>query len=412
MFSLYIHIPFCSKKCHYCSFFTVPIEKIDSKEKFVWDYAKSLLKELDFWKTIFPWEEIKTIYFWGGTPLRLWKQNIIEILDKILESFDCSFLEEVNFELNPEEEVFYFIETINKKYRSFFRIRYTFGLQSFDDEILKKTDRWYIYNYLLGFLRKLQNYKALNNVFNFDFIAFWKFNKDKNWQDQLWTKQKLNFLEDFVKSFFADSFSVYMLELFPWAYRYDRYNLSEISKYISQDSVYEEFVFLSDLISSYAYKRYEISNFSLAGKECLHNMVYWNMEEYIWIGMNSSSYLWMEKAQKLLDYKNIKKDDFLKWIRFANTTSWKDYFWWNFLKEIDFIDKTEYLIQKFFLWMRKKEWIKNIYEYKNVFVKDYEQKIKEFEQKELLEQNWSFINLTNKGFDFYNYIITELIKEF
>jgi len=63
MFSLYIHIPFCLKKCSYCNFFIAPLDNLEKKEQMMQNYVDSILNEIEHWSNIFPEHEIKTIYF-------------------------------------------------------------------------------------------------------------------------------------------------------------------------------------------------------------------------------------------------------------------------------------------------------------------------------------------------------------
>ena len=137
MISLYIHIPFCEKKCKYCNFFTVNF--LD--ENFLEKYYNALLKQIDFWSTILVDKQIKTIYIWWGTPLVLCKQRLKNLIDYISSKFDLKYLEELTIELNPNpyEEVLNFIRYFNKKFFKFFRLRYSFGIQTFNDEILQKS---------------------------------------------------------------------------------------------------------------------------------------------------------------------------------------------------------------------------------------------------------------------------------
>ena len=406
MLSLYIHIPFCEQKCSYCSFFVVPENQNlqDLKEK----YVNSLLEEIDYWKEKFWNQEIKTIFFGGWTPLSIGKENLDKILEKIFSNFDCSYLEELNFELNPNprEEVLDFVKFINKKYKKLFRIRYSFWIQSFDDSVLKASWRNYIFNTLVSFLRELKNYKEINNVFNFDFIAFWSFYENKKWELQLWDKNKFDFFDNFVNSMFADSFSLYMIELFPGSYWHD---VLPKEMDLNEDNVYEEFSILKSIIEEAGYRRYEISNFSLSWKSCIHNRVYWNMENYLWLWVNSSSFL----NQAFFDYLDFKTDSSNKGIRFKNTTSWKNYFNWNYIDEntIQQLDEKEYKKEEFFLRLRTDQWIENIDNYKDILVSDFKQKIDNLLREELAISDDKNLILTWNWMDIYNEIITELIED-
>lgn len=120
--------------------------------------------------------------------------------------------------------------------------------------------------------------KKDNIVYNFDFIAFGKFNKTRKGNKQLRDPNKLEFFRNLVNSQFADSFSLYTLELFPGS----KWKSVENENYFgSDDEIFEEFEILKNIILEAGYRRYEFSNFSRSGMSSIHNRSYWNMENYI-----------------------------------------------------------------------------------------------------------------------------------
>ena len=92
--------------------------------------------------------------------------------------------------------------------------RFSIGIQSFDNEVLEESGRQYNFQACVDFLRKLTKVRMDHNIFNFDFIAFGKFNTTRKGDIQLRDPAKLDFFQNFVESGFADSFSLYTLELF------------------------------------------------------------------------------------------------------------------------------------------------------------------------------------------------------
>ncbi len=401
MLSLYIHTPFCKQKCSYCNFFVSPTDKMEDSNSFVNNYIDSLKSQIDFFAEKFPKEEIKTIYFWWWTPLELWKENIFSIVDKIIDKFDTSLCEEISFELNPDpfNDVLDFVASFNKKYKNFFRIRYSFGLQSLNDDVLKSTWRNYVYNTLIWFIRDLTEYKQANNIFNFDFIAFGAI--DYKWQ---WLPDyKKFFLTNFINSSFADSFSLYTLELFPWSFMYNNYSPND-------DLIYEEFDNYKNLLFDWWYKRYEISNFELPWKRSLHNMVYWNLEEYLGLWMWASSFLKKDKAFKIFD--DLWEEHLA--VRFETSKVWKDFFNNNFDKfnNISKLNNKDLLLEEFFLWLRTKEWIADFEKYSDILVDDWENIKNDLEESYYLKtKNWRTF-LKSKWMDVYNTIINKLLKDF
>ncbi|MBC7239657.1 MAG: radical SAM protein [Chloroflexi bacterium] len=97
MIALYVHVPFCIKKCKYCNFFSVPLN-----EELAQRYLENLFKEIDFWKEKVSNEKIKTIYIGGGTPTIYGEETISLILRKLKESFSLIENPEINIEANPK----------------------------------------------------------------------------------------------------------------------------------------------------------------------------------------------------------------------------------------------------------------------------------------------------------------------
>lgn len=392
----------------------VPAQALDDREYYITKYTESIIKEIDSWLKRIKNIQIKTIFFGWWTPLVLWKDNLVKIIDKLKDNCDLQYLEEMSFELNPfpMEQNFDFINSVNLRYKDFFRIRYSFGLQSFDDEILSQSNRGYSFNNLVVFLRELRNYKEITNVFNFDFIAFWKFNQDKSWNKILRDKNKLDFFQKFVNSLLPDSFSLYTMELFPWSNWYN--TLKRIDYQYWDDNIYDEFNILKDVISSAGYKRYEISNFALSWRESVHNMSYWNMWNYLWLwvwwySFFDKDYLYL--LDNIVDLNN-KKD--ISWVRFSNVKAWDKYFDWKYIdkKDVLILTDKDYKIEKFFLWLRTCFWIDDYKSYKDILVKDFENKIISYVNEWYLILRQNRLILTDRWMDVYNEIITNLIQEF
>lgn len=412
MLSLYIHIPFCNKKCKYCSFNIFPVENIDNYQKIIDNYISSLEKEIDFYSDYFWDQEIKSIYFWWGTPNKIWSKNIIKIIDKIKARFNLENLSELSLEFNPypQDEIYETIKALNKKYKSVSRLRYSFWIQSFDNEILQESWRESSFLWIVDFLRWLRNLKQENNLFNFDFIAFWKFKEDKLWNKTLRNPNSLEFFEDFVNSWFAESFSLYTLELFPWSLRYHQNR-----EMFTDDDIYEEFSILKEIILDAWYSRYELSNFAKLGKSSIHNRVYRDMENYIWLGVSWSSFLNsnIDWYSQLISNLEIKSDWKNKWLRFTNTQNISDYIKWNYIdpKNIQTMNQIDYLIEKFFLSLRTDQWIQNINEFKSVLISNYKLLIEQLQQSWFCNLEQNKLKLTDQWMDVFNSIITDLLEK-
>ena len=417
MLSLYIHIPFCVKNCPYCSFSVVQ----NPDDKMIQTYLDNLHDEIDEWYKVFWKSEIRTIYFWWWTPNLIWAEEIKKIINHCEKVFDCGNVGEVSFECNPfpQDQVYEFVADLQKALKEYPRVRFSFWIQSLDNWVLENAWRPYTFPWMVEFLRWLRDLKFENTVFNFDFMAFWVFNKTKKWGLQLWTPSALEFFQNFINSWFADSFSLYMLELFEhqkWKKPdWDSSVVQQPGLFWNEDEIYEEFDILKNIIEDWWYKRYEISNFSAVGKSSIHNRVYREMEDYLGLWLSASSfingkspYFWAVK-EKLL-WKNNKENVY--WIRWTNTPYFPKYIWDEKLAQskIKSLSEKDYLIESFFLSLRTDRWIDNIEKFDSVLVKDYQEKVGLYVENWLLKMRDNWFVLTDKWMDCYNGIVTELLE--
>jgi coproporphyrinogen III oxidase-like Fe-S oxidoreductase len=262
------------------------------------EYTNLLLQQIATRKALMPEEQIKTIYVGGGTPFQLGKENLIQVIETIFSTRDCSSLEELSIELNPDpiDETLLFVEQVTQRWKDVFRLRFSIGIQSFDDAVLTESKRAYTYANLPDFFRKLQKIKGGNVCYNADFIAFGDRSgmtaKDATYLPR--GEEQRTFFEKLVSSQMIDGFSIYTLELFPWSDRYNKQLVESKQEGASQedkDTVYDEFDRLATVVETNGYRRYELSNFAIAGKRSIHNMVYWTMGSYLGLGINASSLL-------------------------------------------------------------------------------------------------------------------------
>ena len=448
MLSLYFHIPFCVKNCPYCSFSVIQ----NPNDEMIQNYLENLHSEIDEWQKVFWKAEIRTIYFGWWTPNLIWSEEIKKLINHCEEVFDCENVGELSFECNPfpQDQVYEFISQLQKSFKKYPRVRFSFGIQSLDNWVLENAWRPYTFPGMVDFLRWLRELKQENSVFNFDFMAFGIFNQTKKWDLQLRTPSALEFFQDFVNSWFADSFSLYMLELFEhqkWKKEseWNSVHPDQIWTFGNEDEIYEEFDILKNIIQEWWYKRYEISNFAAVGKSSIHNRVYREMEDYLWLWLSASSFIngrsqYFQAVVKKLKESSWTKVKDLRWntkdssakpqndktntkdsslysewhgIRRTNTPYFPKYIWNEKLPEstIQLMSKEDYLIESFFLSLRTDRWINNISDFESVLVADYAEKIKLYEENRFLKLRENGFVLTDEWMDCYNGIITELLKE-
>ena len=414
MLSLYMHIPFCQSKCNYCAFSSFALaEKSDQ----VAQYLSALKEEIKHYSEHFHHEGIKTLYFWGGTPNLLGADQLSEITFTVEQYFDCSNLAELSFEFNPypEEEIYAIIKALQKTFwKKYPRIRFSFGIQSFDNEVLQLAGRHTRFLGLVDFLRNLQPLKQDNTVFNFDFIAFGKWNQSKKGNPYLRTPSALQFFTDFVNSQFADSFSLYTLELFENQARKRKKSDSLISgAYFGTDEqIYEEFSLLKDILLTAWYHRYELSNFALAGKSSIHNRTYREMENYLGLGLNASSFLKKKELNsEFLSSLGLSTPE--AGLRFKNTNNLENYCNKQFLDPSAFepLSKKDYLIEEFFLGLRTDKGVPQLSKFTSLLIPHYEKKLQIYENEGLITIDWEKLKLTDAGMDVFNGIVTEIMNE-
>lgn len=450
MLSLYIHIPFCHHKCGYCSFNVIPLHSLNNEQEptsLITHYLEALHRQIDEMKGKLWEQEIRTIYFWGGTPSIIGSEEMIKLIDHIASVRDLEYLEELSIEINPEpeEQMLDLIQTISKQYKHFPRVRFSIGIQSFDNEVLEESSRQYNFQSCVQFLRKLTHIKMDHNIFNFDFIAFGKFNQTRKGDLQLRDPARLDFFQKFVESGFADSFSLYTLELFEGSEWFNQQIANHnhekagfwLKKYGTDDEVYEEFEILKSILLDAGYQRYEISNYSRSWANSIHNRIYRAMDERLGLGTGATSHLKKEILEKLI----ILQSDTISWhisivpdLKRFTAGSWIDD------KKTELLTEVDYLKEKFLMGMRtmdgvildenKKREQANTYllqsnntevslvqsqhlsthKITDILVPNREEKVDLFEEQELCTYDGIRLKLTDQWMDLYNSIITELMK--
>jgi oxygen-independent coproporphyrinogen-3 oxidase len=164
------------------------------------------------------------------------------------------------------------------------------------------------------------------------------------------------------------------------------------------------------MLKKNGYIRYEISNFALPWKQSIHNLTYRNYEN--WLGLWAWGVSLLDISKIDLKKINLNVNNSISRIRFSTTKSRNKFFEGIYYedKDIEMLNKTDVLYEEFMMKFRTKWWISNVKKYEPILVNNYEDKIREFEQKDLANfKDWS-LKLTDKWMDFYNYIFSELVK--
>lgn len=360
MRSLYIHIPFCKQKCLYCDF-----NSYSGKENLIEEYIIALKKEIQSYY----FDELKTVYFGGGTPSIIKAEYIKEIMDLV----KCNG--EITLELNPGMVDIHKL----KMYKRAGINRLSIGLQATQDSILKEIGRVHTFkDFDVAF--KLAREAGFENI-NVDLMFGLPNQTLKDVEDSLEYLIKIN----------PEHISCYSLILHNNVFQ----NLP------SEEEEREMYYLIIKKLTKVGYNHYEISNFSKKNKESKHNLCYWNQEEYVGVGAGASSYI---DGNRYTNELNIER-----YIEKVNQDKQ--------CYEIEEIQNEEDKIREYMiLKLRLIEGVsvQEAYEKFGTDVyKKFEKEIKNMQDKELLKvekkSKNTVITLTKKGLDFANIVWEEFI---
>ncbi len=261
--ALYVHIPFCSYKCPYCDFVSLVDPPVNPN-----DYIDLLIEEAKLYSNTD--RRIETLYLGGGTPTLLEPDQIgytIEGLDRVL---DLSKVREITVECNPET----YRKKDFKRLRSFGVNRLSIGAQSFTEKGLKALGRKHSVRDILRCYEEAME-AGFENI-NVDLIYAYPGQKPEDIDRELELLERLR----------PEHVSAYMLtpyENTPLGVSI-KGGLIETPQEEELERLYER---LWRGLKSLGYSRYEISNWSLKGFECRHNLVYWSVEEFLGLGVSA-----------------------------------------------------------------------------------------------------------------------------
>ena len=368
MSGIYIHIPFCHKRCIYCDFYLVT--NLNLKEKFL----SSLHKEIELQSSHYGKDKFDTIYFGGGTPSILSPAEISEIISRIKNIFNISEDAEITLEANPEDLLN--ISTLDLKEAGI--NRFSIGIQSFDNNELKFLSREHNDEQALETVSKVKKDFANYSVDIIYAIPG---------QDIPTLKKSL----DKVIELAVPHISTYALTYEDNTVLGKMLNEKKVNQNLSEPEMY---MFVSDYLTENGYDHYEISSFCKPGFEAKHNSKYWNWDNYIGLGPSSHSFhdntRWNNVKSMSAYFKSIENGEIPK----ENFT------------ELSVDDlKFEFI----FTGLRSKGI--NLQKYKKLFDEDL-LTTKEQALKELTDNNFGILKndrftLTRKGFSLADEIITK-----
>ena len=370
---IYIHIPFCQKKCYYCDF--ISYENMENK---VEEYIKQVIQEMKQYN--FNSYNVTTIYIGGGTPsyvnekyIKMLLQELNEILKNNITPFNDI---EITIELNPGTVT----KTKLEQYKLSGVNRISIGLQSTNDKILKQIGR--IHNYQ----QFKETYELAKNIgfknINIDFIIGLPNQTIKDIKQTLQEIKKMN----------PNHVSIYSLIVEEKTKIAEMISKGEIE--LPDEEVERKmYWYAKNTLELNGYKHYEISNFAKKGYESKHNLNCWEQKEYIGLGVAAHSYL------NDIRYSNSPFDSNGKWSfknkkieEKQNLEDKKKEYMLLGLRKIDGIS-----IQKF----------KEKYNENPIFI--FKNELQKLVNEKLLKIDGDRIYLTNKGIDFANIVWEEFV---
>lgn len=360
--SAYVHIPFCKSKCKYCSFVSYEGQSAQSRSK----YVETLVKEIEnYYKD----ETLKTLYLGGGTPSLL----EVEDIKKILAPFQFDTDAEITMEINPETVCVEYIEALKKTGVN----RLSIGIQSFDDEILKKIGR--IHTAAKAVQTVIEAKKAGFKNISTDFIYGLPNQTLGSFINDLKTAVELG----------VSHISLYGLKIEEGCKFFSKMP----SNLPDDDAQADMYLAAIAFLEEQGFLHYEISNFSRPKMESRHNLNYWNDEEYYGFGAAAHGYIGGVRYSNYCDLKE-----------YQNKFDQKEF--------IQSLSKKERLEETIFLGFRRAQGINSDYinaKFGSDFEKDYKDILKKYEETKHLIKTESGWRLSNEGFLVSNVILAEFI---
>ena len=377
---LYIHIPFCVKKCAYCDFLSGPASNQQIEE-----YVQALIEEIRYYKEFAKNYEVSTVFWGGGTPSLLTGEQMKALMEALGQTFFIRQNAEITMEANPGTVT---VEKLLACQKAGIN-RISFGLQSVNNEELKMLGRIHTYEEFL------ESYEAARKAgfpnINVDLISAIPKQTVSSWEQTLQT----------IISLQPEHISAYSLiveEGTPFAKLYGEGCELEHLLPTEEDErrMYER---TEELLREAGYHRYEISNYAKEGYECQHNLGYWERKEYLGLGLGASSLI--EETR----FHNT--DEMEEYLRDASNPIL-------LRREQEKLDRQEQMEEFVFLGLRK---IRGIQEEKfaEMFGEDiwdcYGKNLERVIKEGLLEREEGVLRLTRKGIDVSNYVFYEILSD-
>lgn len=396
---IYIHIPFCAKKCDYCDFLSMRADEGTKRE-----YVNGLIREIELSKDMMKGYQVDTVFIGGGTPSILREDYIEKIMQTLKDNCELSENAEITIECNPG--------TVNlKKLEAYKRSginRISFGLQSASDNELRELGRIHDFE---GFVEsyKLARKAGFNNI-NVDLMSALPGQTLESYRSTLNKVIELN-------PEHISAYSLIVEDGTPMEERVEQ-NLVTLP---DEDTEREMYYLTREVALKNGYNRYEISNYAKTGYECRHNEGYWKRVEYLGFGLGAAS-LYQNKrysnVSNLNEYIGLLLDGGNDEDYYGGMVYQDDV--WDIQEDtlnilhgkISTLSNKDMMEEFMFLGLRMTEGVseeKFKMDFGRNIDKVYGYVIEKLEKQHLLEKKDGRIKLTDRGVDISNYVMSEFL---
>ena len=374
MAGIYIHIPFCKRKCTYCDFYT------EVSLQFIPQIVDSIVKEIEIRQEYLQKQPVKTIYFGGGTPSVLNKEQFSLIFESIYKHFEVNDDAEITLEANPDDLSAEYLASLQEL--PFNRI--SMGIQSFDDEDLKRINRRHSAEEARMAVRNAQN-AGFHNI-SVDLIYGLPFQSLEAWKRQLEMALSLN----------VQHISAYGLTYEEGTALWKQREKGRVQP-VDDEIMNSMYLHLVETVTQNGFEAYEISNFAKPGFRSRHNTSYWRQEAYLGLGPSAHSYDLQSRqwnVSSIKDYINAIENgnSFFEKEELSQREKFNDYVMVS-LRTLEGID-LNYVENEF-----GKEFVVYCFDILNPFI----------ENKKVIQKN-QHLALTPAGVMISNVILIELMK--
>lgn len=402
---LYIHIPFCVKKCEYCDFLSAPADQETQRR-----YTEALLREMRFYGKQMNRPTLTSVYIGGGTPTVL-KQSYMELVLKQLHiSFAVNRHTEITMECNPGTVT---AEKLESYYKSGVN-RLSIGLQSTFDYELKLLGRIHSYSDFLH-TYELARQVGFQNI-NVDLMSALPHQTTDKFLTSL--KRVADLQPEHISAY-----SLIIEEGTPFYRQYgedvSRREQGETPRYLpSEETEYEIGKETEKMLAEYGYERYEVSNYAKPGYACRHNVGYWKRQPYLGVGLGAASLLgnsdlrytntgdMQEYIKNCENITSMEKEVALS-MRREQTISYT-----NLHETAEYIKRPAQMEEFMFLGLRMVEGVTRR-DFREAFGVEleamYPEVLKQLRDQDLIITREGRIRLTEQGMDLSNYVLAQFL---